>query len=232
MDASASLNSPAAIRMLIRSGDYHGQTNNLALEFLKIQLVMLPKHEALPLLSFCVQNPTFGHLIDINEHPGKCDLPSLGENINPITDVALFHLYQQGQEVACRSLSEADWHTDFVLFAFASDCHVKHALKKLNAFCKVSTVKAEALPRSPIEEVKLPSYWLEQSLPTDGDIDTWLHEIRDLPYLKHAKVEQGKIRVPSPMTWQRLISVLRPSTCILSAPEHHLVSDIALRAGN
>lgn len=250
MDAHASLTAPAAIRKLIRSGDYTGPTLGFVPEFLKCHVVVLPKHDAFNFLSFCVQNKAFCELQAINPHPGERQLPALGKDVDAALDIPKYNIYQHGQQIATAQNLLEFWQHDFVTFCLASACGLKSRLALVqqpyqNISKGFHTLNSTLLLPTATEQLSVAQVF-EQAWLTHADLRHWLTHayLHPIPFntpLMFGHSPEGIIATDSPnhsqytpvywpsaVTWQHYISRMRPTLCIMSAPEHLLVTDRAL----
>jgi uncharacterized protein YcsI (UPF0317 family) len=86
--------SAAALRSLIRRGEWRGPTSGAAPGYVQANLVILPKEEAFPFLLFCVRNPRPCPILDVLE-PGRVE-PGIAPGADLRTDLPKYRIYEKG----------------------------------------------------------------------------------------------------------------------------------------
>ena len=118
---------PAALRKVIREGQYGCHTAGLGKGALQANIVILPSDVALDFMRFCQRNPKPCPLIAVSD-TGNPMMATAGQNIDIRSDVPAYYIYRDGimvQEVT----DVADiWTDDMVAFALGCSFTFEHAL--------------------------------------------------------------------------------------------------------
>lgn len=86
--------SPAALRDMIRTGQWTTPTTGLAPGYVQANLVMLPREEAFHFLLFCVRNPKPCPVLDVLE-PGRTE-PRIAPGADLRSDLPRYRIYEEG----------------------------------------------------------------------------------------------------------------------------------------
>ena len=118
---------PAAVRELIRTGQWRGVTSGVASGFVQANLAILPKELAFDFLLFCQRNPKPCPLLEVVE-AGQTEaaLTSPGSDLR--TDTPGYRIYEKG-ELAAEVPSLLDhWRDDLVSFLLGCSFSFEAAL--------------------------------------------------------------------------------------------------------
>jgi uncharacterized protein YcsI (UPF0317 family) len=121
--------SPQEVRDLIRTEAITGQTAGMAMGFLQANLVILPEIFALDFARFCQRNPKPCPLVGISD-TGNPRFTALGTDLNLVTDVPSYHIYQQGQLSETVTNLHTHWNDSFVSFALGCSHTFENALEQ------------------------------------------------------------------------------------------------------
>jgi uncharacterized protein YcsI (UPF0317 family) len=119
--------SPLAVRLQCRSGQFAGDTSGLAPGFLQANLVVLPSDVADDFLRFCVRNPKSCPLVGVSEN-GSPLLPQLGSDLDIRTDLPSYRVWENGKLVAQPRDITSYWSDDLVTFAIGCSFSFEEAL--------------------------------------------------------------------------------------------------------
>jgi len=137
---------PAALRKLIREGEYTGNTSGFAPGHVQCNIVILPAELAGDFLRFCQLNPKPCPLVAAANTPGDFSLPPLGD-IDIRTDVPSYRVFRDGELVGEQADITDLWRDDLVTFALGCSFSFEEALL------------ADGLEvRNVTEEVNVPMY--------------------------------------------------------------------------
>ena len=128
MQKDASLTTPAAIRKLVRAGDYSGHTSGFAPGFVQANLVILPKQYAFDFLQFSQANPKSCPIIATSHSPGVTDMPTVGEDIDIRSDLPRYRIFKNGQMVEEVTDISDVWRDDLVTFLIGCSFSFEEAL--------------------------------------------------------------------------------------------------------
>lgn len=142
VELHAAADSPAAARAVIRRGDFTGHTSGLAAGFAQANLVVLPRHDAVEFLRFCVVNRQSCPLLDITE-VGSPEPTFAAPGADLRTDLPRYRVFRHGQLVDEPTDITRYWRADLVAFLLgcsftfewalaAADLPVAHQLQDVN----------------------------------------------------------------------------------------------------
>lgn len=119
--------SPAAVRGMIRRGEWTGHTSGMAARYVQGNVVILPEALASGFLRFCQRNPKPCPLLAVSE-PGSFALPTLGEDIDIRTDVPQYRVWRNGELAQTCNDIVSLWQSDFVTFVLGCSFSFEQAL--------------------------------------------------------------------------------------------------------
>ena len=106
---------PAAVRNLVRTGQWRGVTSGVAPGYVQANLAILPRELAFDFLLFCQRNPRPCPLLEVIE-AGEVEpaLTAAGSDIR--TDIPGYRIYENGQFTAEVTSLVDHWRDDLVSF--------------------------------------------------------------------------------------------------------------------
>jgi uncharacterized protein YcsI (UPF0317 family) len=128
LQKDASLTTPAAIRKMVREGDYSGNTSGFAPGFVQANLVILPKQYAFDFLQFSQANPKSCPIIATSRLPGVTDMPTVGEDIDIRSDLPRYRVFKNGQMIEEVTDITSHWRDDLVTFLIGCSFSFEEAL--------------------------------------------------------------------------------------------------------
>ncbi len=118
---------PAAIRRMIRAGEYSGVTSGLANGHVQANLAALPRDLAFDFLLFCQRNPKPCPLLEVIE-AGSVEPSFTAPGADISTDAPAYRIYERG-EMTGEFQSVADlWRDDLVSFLLGCSFSFEAAL--------------------------------------------------------------------------------------------------------
>ena len=125
--AAALPTKPAALRRLIRAGEYGGVTSGLANGYVQANLAVLPRELAFDFLLFCQRNPRPCPLLEVIE-AGAVEPAITAPGADISRDVPAYRVYERG-ELTGEYPSVADlWRDDLVSFLLGCSFSFEAAL--------------------------------------------------------------------------------------------------------
>src|SRR5689334_11493509 len=118
---------PGALRALIRSGRYAGQTSGLAPRRVQANLAILPADWASEFLLFCQMNPKPCPVLAVT-NPGDPIFPTLGVGVDVRTDAPRYKVFRDGVVVDEPTDILSLWRDDLVAFAIGCSFSFEEAL--------------------------------------------------------------------------------------------------------
>jgi uncharacterized protein YcsI (UPF0317 family) len=118
---------PGALRALIRSGGYAGQTSGLAPGRVQANLAILPADWASEFLLFCQMNPKPCPVLAVTK-PGDPIFTSLGTDVDVRTDAPRYKVFRDGAVVEEPTDILNLWRDDLVAFAIGCSFSFEEAL--------------------------------------------------------------------------------------------------------
>ena len=119
--------SASEVRAAIRGGSYQGHTAGLAAGKLQCNLAILPEQFALDFLRFCQRNPKPCPLVGVSDS-GNPKLPTLGRDIDIMTDVSKYRVFRDGQFSEEVTDISDHWTDDLVTVALGCSFTFENAL--------------------------------------------------------------------------------------------------------
>src|SRR3546814_154193 len=104
-----------AARLAVRRAEHRGPTAGIAPGYVQANLAILPRALADDFFRFCQFNPKPCPLLAASE-PGDPRLPGLGEDVDIRTDIPLYRLWRNGEQVAEVADLKDVWRDDLVAF--------------------------------------------------------------------------------------------------------------------
>ena len=123
---TSTFNTPAELRLAIRSGAFDAPTSGHAAGFIQANLMVVPQAQAFDFLLFCQRNPKPCPLVEVLE-PGQLE-PLCAPGANIATDIAGYRVYRNGELIEERSDMSALWQSDFVAFLIGCSFSFESAL--------------------------------------------------------------------------------------------------------
>lgn len=120
---------PCEVRLAIRSGVIAGQTAGMAMGFLQANLVILPESYALDFARYCQRNPKPCPVVGISD-TGDSRCSALGIDLDLMTDVPSYHIYESGKLVRTVSDLKGLWDRSFVSFALGCSHTFESAMQQ------------------------------------------------------------------------------------------------------
>lgn len=114
-------------RLAVRRAEHRGQTAGIAPGYVQANLAILPKALADDFFRFCQFNPKPCPLLAASE-PGDPRLPTLGEDVDIRTDIPLYRLWRNGEQVAEVPDLKDIWRDDLVAFLIGCSFSFEEAL--------------------------------------------------------------------------------------------------------
>jgi len=114
-------------RMAVRGTEHRGPTAGIAPGYVQANLAILPKALADDFFRFCQFNPKPCPLLAASE-PGDPRLPTLGEDVDIRTDIPLYRLWRNGEQVAEVPDLKDVWRDDLVAFLIGCSFSFEEAL--------------------------------------------------------------------------------------------------------
>ena len=114
-------------RLAVRRAEHRGPTAGIAPGYVQANLAILPKALADDFFRFCQFNPKPCPLLAASE-PGDPRLPALGADVDIRTDIPLYRLWRNGEQVAEVSDLEDVWRDDLVAFLIGCSFSFEEAL--------------------------------------------------------------------------------------------------------
>jgi uncharacterized protein YcsI (UPF0317 family) len=118
---------PRAVRRAIRSGVWHGYTAGVAPGRVQANVCILPRAFTEDFLLYCQRNPKPCPLLARSD-PGNPHLPTLAEDLDIRTDIARYHVFENGKLVKEVTDISAYWRDDLVTFALGCSFSFEEAL--------------------------------------------------------------------------------------------------------
>ena len=115
------------LRVIIRSGEYKGQTSGLSKNMLQTNLIVLEQRYALDFMIFCQRNPKACPLVGVSD-VGVPFLETLGKNIDVRTDVSSYNIYKDGELHSIVHEINDFWNENLVAFAIGCSFTFEHSL--------------------------------------------------------------------------------------------------------
>jgi uncharacterized protein YcsI (UPF0317 family) len=115
------------VRRLIREGIWTSHTSGLASDNVQGNVVILPEALAGDFLRYCQRNPKPCPVLAVSE-PGQALLPSLGNDIDIISDVPRYKVWRHGEVVAEPTDIAGLWQADLVTFVLGCSFSFEQAL--------------------------------------------------------------------------------------------------------
>jgi uncharacterized protein YcsI (UPF0317 family) len=117
----------AAVRKLVRSGQFRQPTSGAAPDHVQTNVAILPRDVAFEFLLFCQRNPKPCPVIEVME-PGQFEakLSAPGSDIR--TDVPLYRVYKDGKLVDEPDTLADWWRDDLVTFLLGCSFTFEHSL--------------------------------------------------------------------------------------------------------
>lgn len=115
------------VRRLIREGVWTSHTSGLAKDNVQGNVVILPEALASDFLRYCQRNPKPCPVLAVSE-PGQALLPSLGKDIDIISDVPRYKVWRNGEVVAEPTDIADFWRADLVTFVIGCSFSFEQAL--------------------------------------------------------------------------------------------------------
>jgi len=117
-----------ALRQLIRSSEFTGNTSGYAQGKVQGNIVILPQDWASDFLQFCQLNPKPCPLIGMSSTPGDFTLNDFGEDIDIRTDVPGYQLFEHGQLIKEFTDIKMLWREDLVTFVLGCSFSFEESL--------------------------------------------------------------------------------------------------------
>ncbi|EHJ07475.1 putative hydro-lyase [Staphylococcus simiae] len=118
---------PQTLRHMISNKEITGHTSGLAKDYIQANVVILPSKYAYDFLKFCFRNPKTCPLLDVAE-VGEVTFPTYGSKADIRTEVAQYHIYQNGVLID-QPTDILDWfNDDLVSFLIGCSFTFEHAL--------------------------------------------------------------------------------------------------------
>lgn len=114
-------------RMAVRRAEHRGPTAGIAPGYVQANLAILPKALADDFFRFCQFNPKPCPLLTASE-PGDPRLPALGADVDIRTDIPLYRLWRDGEQVAEVADLKDVWRDDLVAFLIGCSFSFEEAL--------------------------------------------------------------------------------------------------------
>jgi uncharacterized protein YcsI (UPF0317 family) len=122
---------PAAIRKLIRNGEFNSSTEGCADGYAQANLVILPEKNAFDFLLFCQRNPKPCPILEVTE-PGNYFLRDMAEGADVRTDLPRYRIYEKGECVGDVEQIVEHWRDDLVAFMIGCSYSFEWALLAAN----------------------------------------------------------------------------------------------------
>lgn len=114
-------------RQAVRRGEHRGPTAGIAPGYVQANLAILPKALADDFFRFCQFNPKPCPLLAASE-PGDPRLPALGGDVDIRTDIPLYRVWRNGEQVAEIADLKDVWRDDLVAFLIGCSFSFEEAL--------------------------------------------------------------------------------------------------------
>ncbi len=119
---------PAAMRRLIRAGEFAHPTAGLAAGYVQCNVVILPAAEADLFAEYCRSNPEVSPLL-ARSKPGEYAISKLGRGLDIRTDIGKYNVFR-GQQTVIEVPDIMDiWRDDLVTFAMGCSFSFEDALR-------------------------------------------------------------------------------------------------------
>lgn len=118
---------PREIRRMNRENRLREHTAGMSLGYLQGNLAILPADYAMDFFRFCQRNPKPCPLVGVSD-TGNPMLPTLGEDIDIRTDIALYNVYRDGELTDQLTDIRELWRDDFVAFVLGCSFTFEEAL--------------------------------------------------------------------------------------------------------
>lgn len=256
MQIAAQTESGSTVRMLIRSGQFSGQTAGRAPDYLQGNVVILDRKHAPEFLLFCLNNPKPCPLIGLSR-PGDPSLPGLGAGIDIRSDVPRYRIFKNGEFSEEASDIADHWTDQHVVFVLGCSFTFEEALiregfevRHITQGCNVPMFRTniETIPggrfSGPLVVTMRP--YRENQIAQVFDLCSRFPHAHGTPiywgdpkYLGISDLAQPDYGDPVeihgdeiPVFWacgvtpQAAIAAAKPELCITHSPGHMLITDI------
>jgi uncharacterized protein YcsI (UPF0317 family) len=121
------MNTGAEVRAACRSGGFTGPTPGLAMGYVQVNLVILPRDWAWDFLLFCQRNPKPCPLLDVTE-PGDPEPRFIAPGADLRTDLPAYRVWENGTLVEEPTDITHHWRSDLVSFLVGCSFTFENAL--------------------------------------------------------------------------------------------------------